>query len=221
MTSRKSQPSKRPAEIVREYGPFDDAKSVGGVTFDGHSIWAATGPALVAIDPASGEPTRRLERVADAGTAFDGKHLWQIAEQRIDKIDAATGRVLGSIPAPGKGGDSGLTWAEGSLWVGQHRDRRIHQIDPATGAIVRTIESDRFVTGVTWVDGELWHGTWEGDESELRHIDPADGAVLERLEMPPGTGVSGLESDGGDLFYCGGGKSGKVRAVRRPAKALA
>jgi streptogramin lyase len=126
--------------------------------------------------------------------------------------------VLGSIPAPGGGGDSGLTWAEGSLWVGQYRDRRIHQIDPASGAILRTIESDRFVTGVTWVDGELWHATWEGDESELRHIDPADGTVLERLEMPPGAGISGLESDGGDLFYCGGGGSGKVRAVRRPAK---
>ena len=51
MTSRKSQASKRPAEIVREYGPFDDAKNVGGISFDGHRIWAATGPALVAIDP--------------------------------------------------------------------------------------------------------------------------------------------------------------------------
>ena len=126
--------------------------------------------------------------------------------------------MLGSIPAPGSGCDSGLAWAEGSLWVGQHRDRRIHQIDPATGAILRTIASDRFVTGVTWVDGELWHGTWEGDESELRHVDPADGTVLERLEMPAGTGVSGLESDGAGLFYCGGGRSGKVRAVRRPEK---
>ena len=51
-----------------------------------------------------------------------------------------------------KGLDSGLTWAEGSLWVGQYRDRKIHLIDPQTGAILRTIESNRFVTGVTWVD---------------------------------------------------------------------
>jgi glutamine cyclotransferase len=218
MTARKAQASRRSAEIVREYGPFEGVNRVGGVTFDGHSIWAATGPALLAIDPASGAPTRRIEQGADAGTAFDGKHFWQITEQRIDKIDAASGRVIGSIPAPGAGGDSGLTWAEGSLWVGQYRDRKIHQIDPATGAIVRTIESDRFVTGVTWVDGELWHGTWEGDASELRRIEPADGAVLERLEMPAGTGVSGLESDGADLFYCGGGGSGLVRAVRRPRK---
>ena len=218
MTSRTTGAAPHAAEIVREYGPFEGVQQVGGVTWDGRQVWAATGAALVAFDPASGEPTRRIEQGADAGTAFDGKHLWQITEQRIDKIDAATGDVLKTIPAPGGGTDSGLTWAEGSLWVGQYRDRKIHQIDPESGAIVRTIESDRFVTGVTWVDGELWHATWEGDESELRRIDPADGAVLERLEMPAGTGISGLESDGADLFYCGGGGSGKVRAVRRPAK---
>lgn len=218
MTSSRQPARPHAAEIVREYGPFDGVRRVAGVTHDGHQVWAATGPALVAFDPASGATTRRLEQPSDAGTAFDGRHLWQIAEQRIDKIDAASGRVLKSIPAPGGGGDSGLTWAEGSLWVGQYRDRRIHQIDPETGAIVRTIASDRFVTGVTWVDGELWHATWEAEQSELRRVDPADGAVLERLEMPPGTLVSGLESDGGDLFYCGGGDTGKVRAVRRPRR---
>jgi streptogramin lyase len=129
--------------------------------------------------------------------------------------------VLATIPAPGGGGDSGLAWAEGTLWVGQYRDRKIHQVDPETGAILRTIESNRFVTGVTWVDGELWHGTWEGEDSDLRRLDPRTGEVLERLEMPPGVGVSGLESDGGDQFFCGGGRSGKVRSVRRPRRASA
>jgi glutamine cyclotransferase len=215
-TKDRSQSPVRPAQIVREYGPFADAERIHGITHDGRRVWAATGARLLAFDPESGEPTRTLERACDAGTAFDGKYLYQIAEARIDKIDPASGDVVASIAAPGHGGDSGLAWAEGGLWVGQYRDRKIHQIDPATGAVIRTIESNRFVTGVTWVDGELWHGTWEGDESELRRINPQSGAVLERLEMPRGTGVSGLESDGADLFYCGGGASGKVRAVRRP-----
>lgn len=204
------------AEIVREYGPFAGADPIHGITYDGERIWAATGAKLLAIDPESGSVTRTLDRACDAGSAFDGRHLYQIAEARIDKIDPASGEVLASIPAPGHGRDSGLAWAEGSLWVGQYRDRKIHRIDPATGAILRTIESNRFVTGVTWVDGELWHGTWDGDESDIRRVDLDSGAVLERLEMPPGTGVSGLESDGADLFFCGGGPSGKVRAVRRP-----
>lgn len=220
-TQTQAAKPKRPArvqaaEVVREYGPFPGAESVHGVTHDGSRVWAATGAKLIAFDPTSGEPVRTLDAASDAGTAFDGKHLFQLAESRIDKIDPETGRVVASIPAPGSGRDSGLTWAEGTLWVGQYRDRKIHQIDPETGAILRTIESNRFVTGVTWVDGELWHGTWEEDESDIRHIDPDSGEVLERLEMPRGAGVSGLESDGGELFFCGGGPAGKVRAVRRP-----
>ena len=208
------------AEIVREYGPFPGVDHVHGVTFDGQRVWFAVGDKLNALDPASGTMVRSLDVGARAGTAFDGRHLFQIFEDRIQTIDPKTGQVLATVPTPG-GGCSGLTWAEGSLWVGQYRDRRIYQVDPATGAVLRTIESNRFVTGVTWVDGELWHGTWEGDESELRRIDPRTGEVQESVEMPPGVGVSGLESNGRDLFFCGGGKSGKVRVVRRPRRGAA
>ena len=194
------------AEILREYGPFPGVDSVGGVTYDNEHVWFACGDKLNAFDPASGKAVRSIDVAAHAGTAFDGRHLYQIAEERIQKIDPKTGRVVATIPAPGGGGDSGLAWAEGTLWVGQYRDRKIHQIDPETGAILRTIESNRFVTGVTWSDGELWHGTWEGDESDVRRVDPQTGEVLESLEMPPGTAVSGLEADGGDRFFCGGGR---------------
>lgn len=212
---------KSTAEIIGEFGPLPDVKQVGGVSYDGERVWCAVGDRLTALDPSSGEPQRSLDVPAHAGTAFDGRHLFQIAEDRIQKIDPASGRVLGTIPAPGNGGDSGLAWAEGSLWVGEYRARKIHQIDPQTGAILRTIASNRFVTGVTWVDGELWHATWEGDASELRHIDARTGEVLESVEMPAGVGVSGLESDGADRFFCGGGNSGKVRVVRRPKRAAA
>src|SRR3954463_15933980 len=209
------------AEIIREYGPFPAVANVGGVTFDGRHIWFAAGDSLRAIDPESGEIARALDVTAQAGTAFDGQHLFQLADGRIQKVDPATGHVLASIPSPGGGGDSGMAWAEGMLWIGQYKERKIHQVDPETGAVIRTIESNLFVTGVTWVDGDLWHGTSEAGESELRRIDPDSGEVLEQLAMPAGTFVSGLESDGGDRFYCGGGGSGKVRAVRRPRRQAA
>lgn len=204
------------AEILQEYGPFPEVDQVAGVTCDGRRVWFASGDRLNALDPASGKIERSIDVAAHAGTAFDGRYLFQIAEDRIQKIDPETGTILSSIPAPGGGGDSGLAWAEGTLWVGQHRGRRIHQVDPETGTVLRTIESNRFVTGVSWVDGELWHATWEGDESDVRHIDSETGEVLEKLDMPPGAAVSGLESDGGEQFFCGGGGSGKVRAIRRP-----
>ncbi|WP_371233591.1 glutamine cyclotransferase [Pseudomonas sp. QE6] len=209
------------AEILGEFGPFPGVDAVHGVTFDGERVWFAVGEKLIALDPDNGKTVRTLNVPGDAGTAFDGQHLYQIADARIQKIDLATGEVLASIPAPGNGADSGLAWAEGTLWVGQYRERKIHQIDPDSGKVLRTLESNRFVTGVSWVDGELWHGTWENERSDIRRIDPGTGEVLESVEMPDGIGVSGLESDGGERFFCGGGSSGKLRAVRRPARRTA
>lgn len=209
---------RKAAEIIREYGPFPGVEGVHGVSFDGEHVWFATGGRIEALDPESGEIDRSLAVEAHAGTAFDGRYLFQIADAVIQKVDPQTGEVVATIPAPGDG-NSGLAWAEGSLWVGQYRDRRIHQVDPETGDVLRTIRSDRFVTGVTWVDGELWHATWENDKSDIRRIDRESGEVLDCIDMPDGTIVSGLESDGGTRFFCGGGNSGKVRAVRRPRKA--
>ena len=210
--------NRQAAEIVREYGPFPGADKVHGVTYDGRQVWFATGDKLNALDPDSGTVVRSLDVAAHAGSAFDGRHLFQIAESRIQKVDPGTGRVLATIPTPGGDGASGLAWAEGTLWVGDYRNRKIHQVDPESGAVLRTIDSNRFVTGVSWVDGELWHATLEGDESELRQIDPRTGEVLQALEMPAGTIISGMESDGAERFYCGGGGSGKLRAVRRPKR---
>ncbi|MNQ15426.1 SMP-30/Gluconolaconase/LRE-like region [compost metagenome] len=204
------------AQILREYGPFPDVDAVHGVSYDGRQVWFATGDKLITMDPDSGETQHTLNMVANAGTAFDGKFLYQISDGSILKLDPANGRVHTTIPAPGGAEASGMAWADGSLWVGQYQQRKIHQVDPETGRVLRTIESNRYVTGVTWVDGELWHGTWENDDSDLRRLDPATGAVLESVEMPAGVGVSGLESDGAGRFFCGGGNSGKVRAVRRP-----
>lgn len=206
------------AEIVHEYGPFPAADHVHGVTYDGQQVWFAAGDKLIAINPASGKTVRSIDVAANAGTAFDGKHLFQIAAGRIQKIDPKTGQILSTIPAPSSDDNSGLAWAEGTLWVGQYEGRKIYQLDPQTGTILRTIESNRFVTGITWVDGEFWHGTWENDESELRRVDPQTGEVQEKIKMPPGVGVSGLESDGKDLFFCGGGRTGKLRTIRRPKR---
>jgi glutamine cyclotransferase len=211
-TTRKT----KQAEILREYGPYPGIDNVHGVTFDGAHVWFARGPGIVADDPVGGAPVRELAVVAESGTAFDGKYLWQLAQGRIQKVDPRSGEVVATIPAPAHGGDSGLTWAEGTLWVGEYRARKIHQIDAVTGAILRTIDSDSFVTAVSWVTGELWQATMEDERSDLRRVDPEPGEVLERLEMPAGVVVSGLEGGGAGVFYSGGSTSGKVRAVRKP-----
>jgi len=206
---------KSTAHIIHEYGPFPDSSSVHGVSYDGRHIWFANGDKLVALDPANGKTLRSIDVPANAGTAFDGRHLYQIASDHIQKIDPESGRVLGTIPLPETVGASGLAWGEGMLWAGGYQDRKIYQIDPDSGAVLRVIESNRFVTGISWAGDELWHGTWEDGASELRRIDPDTGEVLETINMPAETGVSGLESNGGNLLFCGGGDSGKIRVVRR------
>src|SRR5690606_3690558 len=115
MPTRKKKPAppeSRPAEIVREYGPFAGTEDVAGVTFDGTHVWFARGESIVALDPKSGKLDREIAVAAHAGTAFDGKHLWQIADDRIQKVDLHSGLVVATIPAPARGRDSGLTWAE-------------------------------------------------------------------------------------------------------------
>lgn len=200
------------AVVEREYGPVTEGSTVAGVTFDGAKLWFASEDGLTALDPASGASAAPLKVPADAGTAFDGTHLYQLAEDRIDKVDPTTGEVIATLPAP-SGGSSGMTWGEGTLWIGQYRDCKILQVDAKTGAVLRTIESDRFVTGVSWADGQLWHATSQDDVSDLRRIDPETGAVLEQLDTPVSM-ISGLAADG-DAFYCGGGHSRTIRKLRR------
>jgi hypothetical protein len=225
--SRREAPedARTDVEIEREYGPFPGVEQVNGVTFDGEQVWFAAGKQLHAFAPSNGEATRALDVTCDAGTAFDGTYFYQLAGDRIQKVDPRTGSVVSTIPAPRGSRNSGLAWAEGSLWVGAHDERAIIRIDAQTGEILSTVSSNRFVTGVSFCDGELWHATGsectdelEGARSEIRRLDPNTGEVLERLALPAGLIVSGLESDGKDRFYCGGGKSGTVRVVKRPKR---
>jgi hypothetical protein len=204
------------AEIVREVQPIDEGR-IHGVTFDGKHVWFARDNELVAYDPeADVIVARHTVPNAHAGTAFDGEHLYQIARGQILVVRPADGRVLRTIPAPGKGQDSGLAWADGYLWVGQ-ADQKIHKVDAKTGEVVKTLRSDRFVTGVSCVDGTLWHAAAvDGKPSELRRL-ASDGTVEEILDVPV-PHISGVERTRDDSFWCGG-EGGKLRLVRRKAGA--
>lgn len=200
-------------EIVREYVPIDE-RGIHGVTFDGRLVWFARDDELVAFDPETEEVVaRHAVPSASAGTAFDGEHLYQLARGEILVVRPSDGRVVRRLPAPGKGADSGMAWADGYLWIGQYRDSRIHKVDARTGEVVKTLASDRFVTGVSCVDGALWHGVSEdGKPCELRRLG-SDGAPVEVLDVPV-RHLAGLEGTGDGDFWCAG-EGGKLRLVRR------
>jgi hypothetical protein len=189
---------------------------VHGVTWDGASVWFATDGKLVKVDPDTGAIQREIAMEADAGTAFDGRHLWVTGGDRIRKVDPATGEVVSSIPAPAPDA-SGLAWVDGVLWCGLYRSKKLLKLDPSTGAILKTLDSDRLVTGVSFMEGALWHGAVPdgGGRSELRRVDPESGAIEERLRMPEGAFVSGLEAGDRGRVFCGDPVAHKLRVVRR------
>jgi sugar lactone lactonase YvrE len=217
MTTTSTKPSQRTedAEIAREYVPFEGGKGgVHGVTFDGKLVWFARDDEVVAFDPATERVVKRLPvPSANAGTAFDGKHLYQLAKGEIVVLDPSDGRVVRRFRAPEDGNCSGMAWADGYLFIGQYHESRIHKMDAKTGEVVKTLTSDRFVTGVSCVDGALWHGASDGGKpNELRRL-AADGSVEETLRVPVAH-IAGVERTGDDEFWCGGEK-GTLRLVRR------
>lgn len=217
MTSETNQKVRRSdAEVVREYVPIDD-QPIHGVTFDGKLVWFARNDEVVAFDPETEKVVRRYPvPSADAGTAFDGEHIYQLAKGEILVIQPSDGRIVRKLPAPGNGEDSGMAWADGYLWIGQYYQSKIHKVDAKTGEVVKTLTSDRFVTGVSCVDGALWHGAAEdGKPSELRRL-ASDGTLEEALTVPV-SAIAGVEGTGDGGFWCAGEK-GKLRLVRRKSK---
>jgi outer membrane protein assembly factor BamB len=203
------------AEIVREYRPLDDG-AIHGVTFDGKLVWFAREGEIVGFDPEADAVVRRYPVPgARAGTAFDGQHLYQLAGTEILVIRPSDGRIVRRLPAPATGLNSGMAWADGHLWIGQWSDAQIHKVDAKTGEIVKTLASDRFVTGVSCVDGAVWHGaSGDGKPIELRRL-ASDGTVAERLSVPMDA-IAGVEANGNGAFWCAGG-AGKLQLVRRKA----
>jgi outer membrane protein assembly factor BamB len=201
------------AEIVREYFPLGEGH-IHGVTYDGKLVWFARDDELVAFDPESEKVVHRYPVPgASAGTAFDGKHLYQIAGDEIVVVDPADGTLVRRFPTPAKGMNSGMAWADGYLWIGQFREARIQKVDATTGEIVKTLASDRFVTGVSCVDGALWHAaSYDEEPSELRRL-AADGTVEETLRFPV-EGIAGIEGKSDGEFWCGGSK-GALRLIRK------
>jgi outer membrane protein assembly factor BamB len=216
-TSKTRSTKMSEAEVVREHVPFEDGKGLHGVTFDGKLVWFARNDELVAFDPETSKVVRTHHVPgADAGTAFDGKLIYQLAKGEIVVLEPETGRVVRKLPAPGKGADSGMAYADGYLWIGQGRGAKINKVDAKTGEVVKTLSSDRFVTGVSCVDGALWHGAAvDGKPTELRRL-ASDGSVEETLTVPVEL-IAGVEHAGNDSFWCAGEK-GKLRLVRRKTK---
>jgi hypothetical protein len=189
------------ADIIQRATPIA-GRRIHGVTYDGKLVWYAADTEIVGYNPETDRVTTRLTVPATAGTAYDGRYFYQIAGAEILVVDRES-RIVRRLPAPNGTDDSGMAYADGYLWVGQYKAAKIHQIDAQTGEIVKTLTSDRYVTGVSCVDGDVWHGVdEEGGPSELRALAP-DGSIREVIRFDSPVSIAGIESDGQGGFWCG------------------
>jgi hypothetical protein len=206
-------------EIEREI-PLDVGQ-MHGVTWDGELVWCVDGaaPRLLGVRPDDGTIARVISGfLADAGTAFDGEHLWQIGGDRARRVDRRDGSVIAEIQLPDDG-VSGMSWADGHFWVGNHRGKHLLKVG-LDGRVAARIDSDCHVCGVTWSRGELWHCAWSTRSpsadgwAELRRVDPLNGAVLRRLRFPDW--VAGIEADAHGRLWCATDASRKLLVARHP-----
>lgn len=133
-------------------------------------------------------PFARVDHVH--GVTFDGRRLWFATGTSPRALDPGNRKTPRSIDVAAR---------EGTAIDGRHpfqlAEDRIQNIDPVAGRVLAAIPATGggAGSGLTWAEG-----------------------TREQLDLPAGMGVPGLESDGGEPFVCGGGGSGKVRAIRRP-----
>src|SRR3989449_852857 len=108
-------------------------------------------------------------------------------------------------PFPGVDHVHGVTFDGQHVWFAS--GGKLNAFDPASGKTVRSI--DVAAHAGTAFDGQH---LFQLAEDRIQKIDPKTGRVLATIPAPGG---------GGDQFFCGGGRSGKVRAIRRPRRVSA
>lgn len=168
---------------------IDAGRSIGT---DGSEVWVARGPAgLVKVDPNTGE---ELLAVQGGGSyaAVGGGSVWSLHDGGIGRWNTTTGELLAVI-AIDVAEVTELLFAHGALWVTAKEDGLVLRIDPATNAVVATIESGPGAHGLAADENGLWVTNYRANS--VSRIDPGTNEVVATIEGV-GSGV-GIAAGGG------------------------
>jgi DNA-binding beta-propeller fold protein YncE len=180
----------------------------------GGSVWVADdqGAAVVRVSPATNRVVKRIP-VADgpASMAFAGGAAWVVdhRDTSLYRIELATNtrRKLATLGGAGDKAPERMVAAGGSLWV-TGRGVDLLKVDPATGAIERTIEIGASGIDLVAAGGSLWVPTRSEavDRSgfptmaALKRVSLGDGRVA-TVATPGGRlDVHGLAAGGGAVW---------------------
>jgi hypothetical protein len=128
------------------------------------------------------------------GMAWDGEYIWL----GCDGLDSlwqmdTLGNILLTIPAPNLTA-TGLCWDGQYLWCADGGTIRIYKLDPATGAILDSIDAPVATSceGLAWMNDTMWNTNW--NNNIIYALDPTNGNIWFQYNAP-NTGSTGLAWD--------------------------
>lgn len=188
-------PPKRPETICEEATvetfPAPSEEGPSGLAFLSGRLWIAQDGTLYELDRKDGEVLRKFEisrHVRDLCT--DGKRLYAMeygwtAGDPIHVIDPATGKAVRRIVTEANRknrskGAMGIAWKGGKLYVLAGMRGLLHEIDPETGEVTRTLKS-----GKTWLTGLGFDGTHflAGSRDALHWLDGKTGRAVRSVKL--------------------------------------
>jgi glutamine cyclotransferase len=193
--------------------------SPDGLAWDGAFLWATdcSYSRIDKVDPATGAVVGSIDvaGVSSDELAWDGTAMWvsdhtktempsmPAPPPRIYRVDTATAAVLSFFDAPSDNKyPMGLAWDGKSVWNVDPWDGAIYELDPATGAIKRSLPSPApGACGLTWDGACLWLTDAQTD-GLVYHIDATSGEVIRKFPGPGGKGhqTTGIAWDGKNLW---------------------
>jgi streptogramin lyase len=180
----------------------------------GGSVWVAAdqGASVVRVSPKSNRVVARIEAGdGPASMAFDGGTAWVVnhRDTTVDRIDLATNKsslltTLGGVEdrAPER-----MTFSHGSLWI-TGRGTDLLKVDPATGAVQRTIEIGASGIDLVAAGDKLWVPTRSDEVDQtgfptmnaLKRVAMTSGAVSTAARATSRLDVHGLVADGAAIW---------------------
>lgn len=181
--------------------PFESSSRIYAMTMLGDSLWIRIGMTLIKLDPRTGEVKARIRGwYSVTGLCNDGEYLYLLSgswgkgapivvmdpEEGTPVREIITRENLGRV----KSGSQGIAYRNGKLYV-EALSRIIHEIDPATGDITRTIHPKDPSWGMDFDGKDLFAA---GGKTLLR-IDPRTGRTLKKIPLNISVHVLCMDGD--------------------------
>ena len=168
------------------------------MTVGAGSVWTANYDGTISrIDPTTNRATSvgNFPYLCGWPTVAGGAiwvYVCDIGQDYVARVDIATGKTTARIPAGPN--QSSLLEADGALWMTTFPSGKMLRLNPATGAVLRTLAiPDCPIVGRQSAGfGGLWVSQFGGcsDSTQVLRLNPRTGAVEARFDGVQGTAVS-------------------------------